>query len=254
MLFRSTLPPYSPSVSLWFYFGTFLVILLSTLIATAVAGHKLTRQQPADLLRPKVPKSGKKVFLERIPLVWNRLSFKYKSTMRNVLRFFGRFLMTVVSVACSTALVLAGLSILDCCLFQDIGGPAMIGISVIVLIFAALLNFVVTYTLTNINISERERELATLMVLGYQDKEVAGYIYREIYITSSIGMLCGIPFGALVCLFIFQVMGFGSVAGISWFVWILAPLLSILFTILVTLMLRHKIVRIDMNDSLKAIE
>ena len=249
-----TLPPYSPSVSLWFYFGTFLVILLSTLIATAVAGHKLTRQQPADLLRPKVPKSGKKVFLERIPLVWNRLSFKYKSTMRNVLRFFGRFLMTVVSVACSTALVLAGLSILDCCLFQDIGGPAMIGISVIVLIFAALLNFVVTYTLTNINISERERELATLMVLGYQDKEVAGYIYREIYITSSIGMLCGIPFGALVCLFIFQVMGFGSVAGISWFVWILAPLLSILFTILVTLMLRHKIVRIDMNDSLKAIE
>src|SRR5699024_4700225 len=107
-----TLPPYSLSVSLWFYFGTFLVILLSTLIATAVAGHKLTRQQPADLLRPKVPKSGKKVFLERIPLVWNRLSFKYKSTMRNVLRFFGRFLMTVVSVACSTALVLAGLSIL----------------------------------------------------------------------------------------------------------------------------------------------
>ena len=80
-----------------------------------------------------------------------------------------------------------------------------------------------TYTLTNINISERERELATLMVLGYQDREVAGYIYREIYITSSIGMLCGIPFGALVCLFIFQVMGFGSVAGISWFVWILAP-------------------------------
>lgn len=248
------LPAYSFNIAIGFFIGTFALILLSTLIATAVAGHKLTRQQPADLLRPKVPKRGKKVFLERIPFLWNRLSFKYKSTMRNVLRFFGRFLMTVVSVACSTALVLAGFAILDCCFFQDIGGTAMIGISIIVLAFAALLNFVVTYTLTNINISERERELATLMVLGYQDNEVAGYIYREIYITSGIGILFGLPLGALVCQFIFVVMSFGSVPGISWFVWILAPVLSIIFTVLVTLMLRHKIVRIDMNESLKAIE
>ena len=248
------LPAYSSNIAIGFFIGTFALILLSTLIATAVAGHKLTRQQPADLLRPKVPKRGKKVFLERIPFLWNRLSFKYKSTMRNVLRFFGRFLMTVVSVACSTALVLAGFAILDCCLFQDIGGTAMIGISIIVLAFAALLNFVVTYTLTNINISERERELATLMVLGYQDNEVAGYIYREIYITSGIGILFGLPLGALVCQFIFVVMSFGSVPGISWFVWLLAPVLSIIFTVLVTLMLRHKIVRIDMNESLKAIE
>lgn len=248
------LPACSSNIAIGFFIGTFALILLSTLIATAIAGHKLTCQQPADLLRPKVPKRGKKVFLERIPLIWNRLSFKYKSTMRNVLRFFGRFLMTVVSVACSTALVLAGFAILDCCLFQDIGGTAMIGISIIVLAFAALLNFVVTYTLTNINISERERELATLMVLGYQDNEVAGYIYREIYITSGIGILFGLPLGALVCQFIFVVMGFGSVPGISWFVWILAPVLSIIFTVLVTLMLRHKIVRIDMNESLKAIE
>lgn len=248
------LPAYSSNIAIGFFIGTFALILLSTLIATAVAGHKLTRQQPADLLRPKVPKRGKKVFLERIPFLWNRLSFKYKSTMRNVLRFFGRFLMTVVSVACSTALVLAGFAILDCCFFQDIGGTAMIGISIIVLAFAALLNFVVTYTLTNINISERERELATLMVLGYQDNEVAGYIYREIYITSGIGILFGLPLGALVCQFIFVVMSFGSVPGISWFVWLLAPVLSIIFTVLVTLMLRHKIVRIDMNESLKAIE
>ena len=248
------LPACSSNIAIGFFIGTFALILLSTLIATAVAGHKLTCQQPADLLRPKVPKRGKKVFLERIPLIWNRLSFKYKSTMRNVLRFFGRFLMTVVSVACSTALVLAGFAILDCCLFQDIGGTAMIGISIIVLAFAALLNFVVTYTLTNINISERERELATLMVLGYQDNEVAGYIYREIYITSAIGILFGIPLGTLLCLFVFEIMGFGSIPGISWFVWVCAPILSVVFTILVTLILRHKIVSIDMNESLKAIE
>ena len=248
------LPPYSPHIAFLNYFLISSVILIATLAATAIAGHKLTRQEPADLLRPKTPKAGKKVFLERIPFLWNRLSFKYKSTMRNVLRFFMRFLMTVVSVALSTALVLAGLAVLDCCLFQDIGGAAMIGVAVIVLIFAALLNFVVTYTLTNINISERERELATLMVLGYYDNEVAGYIYREIYITSGIGILFGLPLGALLCLFVFKVMEFGSIPGINWFVWVLAPILSVLFTIIVTLMLRHKIVGIDMNSSLKAIE
>lgn len=249
-----TLPPYSSNVVMTFYLITFAVILVSTLVATVIAGRKLTREQPAELLRPKTPKAGKTVFLERIPLIWNRLSFKYKSTMRNVLRFFVRFLMTVVSVALSTALVLAGLAVLDCCLFQDIGGTAMIAVAIIVLVFAALLNFVVIYTLTNINISERERELATLMVLGYYDNEVAGYIYREIYITSAIGILFGLPLGCLLCLFIFNVMGFGSIPGISWFVWVLAPILSVIFTLLVTLVLRRKITRIDMNNSLKAIE
>ncbi len=248
------LPPYTSNVTMTFYLITFAVILISTLIATAVAGFKLTREHPATLLRPKTPKAGKTVFLERIPFIWNRLSFKYKSTMRNVLRFFVRFLMTVVSVAFSTALVLAGLAVLDCCLFQDIGGAAMIAVAIIVLVFAALLNFVVIYTLTNINISERERELATLMVLGYYDNEVAGYIYREIYITSLIGILFGLPLGCLLCLFIFNVMGFGSIPGINWFVWVLAPILSVIFTVLVTLMLRRKITKIDMNNSLKAIE
>ena len=248
------LPPYSSNVVMTVYIIIFAVILLSTLVATDIAGRKLTSQPPAELLRPKSPKEGKTVFLERIPFIWNRLSFKYKSTMRNVLRFFMRFLMTVVSVAFSTALVLTGLAVLDCCLLQEIGGAAMIGVAVIVLIFAALLNFVVIYTLTNINISERERELATLMVLGYHDGEVAGYIYREIYITSIIGILFGLPLGCLLCLLVFNVMGFGSIGGISWFVWLLAVLLSVIFTIIVTLMLRPKIVKIDMNHSLKAIE
>ena len=248
------MPPMSPVIMPTFYFIAAIAIVGGTLFVTNVSGLKMTRSRPADLLRPKTPKAGKKVFLERIPFIWKHLSFKYKSTLRNVLRFKMRFLMTVVAVALSTALVLAGLAVLDCCLFHDIGGASMIAISVIILIFAALLNFVVTYTLTNINISERERELATLMVLGYYDGEVAGYIYREIYITSSIGILVGIPLGALLCMFVFRVMEFGSVPGISWFVWVLAPVLSVVFTILVTLILRHKIVKIDMNESLKAIE
>ena len=248
------LPPYSLNVAMTGYIIIFAVIFVATLAATAIAGFRMTAKPPAELLRPKSPKDGKTVFLERIPLIWNKLSFKYKSTMRKVLRFFMRFIMTVVSVALSTALVLAGLAVLDCCLFQDIGGAAMIGVAVIVLVFAALLNFVVIYTLTNINISERERELATLMVLGYYDGEVAGYIFREIYITSAIGIIFGLPLGALLCLLIFGVMGFGSLGAISWFVWILTIVLSVVFSILVTLMLWRKIVKIDMNHSLKAIE
>ncbi len=249
-----TLPPYPARISVGFFFLVASVILLSALAATLIAGLRMTRRRPAELLRPKAPRPGKKVLLESIPLLWNRLSFRYKSSLRNVFRYKTRFFMTVVAVMASTALVLAGLAVLDCCIFQDVGTAAMIGVAIVVLLFAALLNAVVIYTLTNINVSERTRELATLMVLGYSDREVTGYVYREIYLTSSIGIALGLPFGCILCLFIFNVMEFGSVPLIGWYVWLCAPLLSLLFTFLVTLMLRRRIVRIPMNDSLKAIE
>ncbi len=248
------LPAYSLRPAPIFFVLSAAIIMVSTLVATFAAGMHKMRETPASLLRPRTPKAGRKVILERIPLLWNRLSFKYKSTMRNVLRFRMRFAMTVVAVMASTGLVVAGLAVLDCCLFQEVGTAAMIGVSVIVLVFAALLNAVVIYTLTNINISERNRELATLMVLGYQTHEVDLYIYREIYITSAIGIAVGLPFGCLLCLFIFDLLDFGSVAGINWFVWIIAAVLSLVFTFAVTLMLRPKIRKIDMNESLKAIE
>lgn len=248
------LPPFPAGSSMFFFLLVAGVIIACTLLATLAAGLRKTRERPAELLRPKAPRPGKKVILERTPLLWNPLSFKYKSSLRNVLRYKMRFFMTVIAVMASTALVLAGLAVLDCCIFQEIGTAAMIGVAIVVVFFAALLNFVVIYTLTNINISERNRELATLMVLGYHDKEVGGYVFREIYITGAIGILLGIPMGCLLCLFVFSVMAFGSLAGISWFVWILAPLLSLLFTFLVTLMLYPKIKKIHMNESLKAIE
>ena len=188
-----TMPPISSQVALPFFLIVFFVIVAATLIATLAAGLKMSKETPANLLRPKPPKAGKKVFLERIPFIWNRLSFKYKSTMRNVLRYMNRFIMTVVSVAVSTALVLAGLALLDVCLFGGIDSPSVMGIAIVVIVFAGLLTAVVIYTLTNINISERNRELATLKVLGYQDKEVAGYIYREVYIDTAVGILFGYP-------------------------------------------------------------
>ena len=248
------MPPVSSHVAMVFYIINLVLIVAATLAATAFAGFRMTNERPANLLRPKPPKAGKKVILEKIPLIWNRLSFKYKSTMRNVLRYKSRFFMTVIAVAVSTALVLAGLALLDLCLFHDFGSEAIIGVSVVVVAFAGLLTAVVIYTLTNINISERNREIATLMVLGYHDREVSGYIYREVYVNSAVGILFGYPLAALLIWVVFKVMGQGTLGGVSWFMWLIAPVIVLLFTALVTLILRRKIVKIHMNESLKAIE
>ena len=249
-----TMPPISSQVALPFFLIVFFVIVAATLIATLAAGLKMSKETPANLLRPKPPKAGKKVFLERIPFIWNRLSFKYKSTMRNVLRYMNRFIMTVVSVAVSTALVLAGLALLDVCLFGGIDSPSVMGIAIVVIVFAGLLTAVVIYTLTNINISERNRELATLKVLGYQDREVAGYIYREVYIDTAVGILFGYPLSLGIMKILFGIMAVGSITSVKWFWWLAAPFLVLFFTFLVTMILTRKIVKIDMNESLKAIE
>lgn len=248
------MPPMSPRIAPAFFLIVFFGIVAVTLVATVFAGRKLTNDAPANLLRPKAPKAGKKVFLERIPFIWNLLSFKYKSTTRNVLRYFSRFLMTVIAVAFSTALVMAGLGLLDLCLFQGLDSPSVMAVAVVVVIFAGLLTAVVIYTLTNINISERNREIATLMVLGYHDKEVAGYIYREVYIDTVVGILFGYPLSALLIWGVFTAMGMGTLGGISWFMWLIAPFVVLAFTAFVTLLLRRKIVKIDMNESLKAVE
>lgn len=253
--YNYAMPPMTSVATSLYFLITFSCIVIATLTATLIAGGRMVREKPADLLRAKPPKAGRKVFLERIPILWNRLSFKYKSTMRNVLRYHYRFSMTVISVACSMGIALAGLALLDLCLFHEgFGSAALIGLAAVIVIFAGLLTMVVIYTLTNINISERNREIATLMVLGYYDREVAGYIYREVYINTIVGILFGFPMGIFLIIILFKVINVGSLAGVSWFVWPVAAVIVLLFTALVTLILRRKIVGIDMNESLKANE
>ncbi len=253
--YNYVMPPMTSVATSLYFLITFSCIVIATLTATLIAGGRMVREKPADLLRAKPPKAGRKVFLERIPILWNRLSFKYKSTMRNVLRYHYRFSMTVISVACSMGIALAGLALLDLCLFHEgFGSAALIGLAAVIVIFAGLLTMVVIYTLTNINISERNREIATLMVLGYYDREVAGYIYREVYINTIVGILFGFPMGIFLIIILFKVINVGSLAGVSWFVWPVAAVIVLLFTALVTLILRRKIVGIDMNESLKANE
>ena len=248
------MPPESSVFGITFYVITFVFIVVSAILATLRAGIKNANEMPAELLKPKSPVPGRKVFLEKIPFIWNRLSFKYKSTARNVLRYRNRFIMTVAAVAGSMGLVMAGLALLDMCLFQDFGNASIAWLAVVIVVFAALLTFTAIYTITDISVSERNREIATLMVLGYYDSEVAGYIYREIYIDAAVGLIFGYGAGAILMSVIFSVMSFGSLWGVSWYVWLLSPALVLLFTFFVTLMLRKRIVSTDMNASLKTVE
>lgn len=239
---------------LTFFFITFGVILLTIILTTFLVGHSLTNKTPATLLRPKAPKNGKKVILEKIPFIWKRLSFKYKSTLRNVLRYKSRFIMTIVSIGGAMGLNLAGLALLDLCLFKDFGSAAIIGLAILIVVFAGLLTIVVIYTLTNINISERNREIATLMVLGYYDEEVSRYIYREIYINTIIGILFGYLAGLFLVNELLNIVGFGTMSDVTWYVWVIGPFIILFFTFLVTIILRRKIISIKMNESLKSIE
>ena len=248
------MPPISVVVNPSYYFISLGAIIAVTLIAVFSIGMRLANNYPADLLRPKPPKKGGRILLERIPFIWKRLSFKYKSSMRNVFRYKTRFFMMLVSVAVSTGLVFAGLALLDMCLFDDFGSPAIIGIAVVIVAFAGLLTAVVINTLTTINISEREREIATLMVLGYHDGEICGYIYREIYISTFFGILLGYPVGIGLATLVFKTIGFGTVENVSWFMWLLIPVIVFVFTLIVTLTLRSKIVKTKMNESLKSVE
>ena len=248
------MPPESAVFGVTFFIITLAIIVLAAVAATIRAGLKTAGEIPADLLKPKSPASGRKVIIEKIPFIWNRLSFKYKSTARNVLRYRNRFIMTVVAVAGSMGLVMAGLALLDMCLFGDFGNASIAWLAVVIVVFAALLTLTAIYTITNISISERTREIATLMVLGYYDGEVSGYIYREIYIDAIVGIIFGYGVGAVLMGIIFAIMGFGSLGGVSWYVWLVSPVAVLFFTFLVTLILRKRIISIDMNASLKALE
>ncbi|WP_080803010.1 ABC transporter permease [Arabiibacter massiliensis] len=130
-------------------------------------------------------------------------------------------------------------------------------IVVVLVVAAAALAFIVLYNLTNINITERMREIATLKVLGFTPREVDAYIYRETALLSVIGSLVGLVFGVwmegfvVVTAEVDQVM-FGRVIHPASFA--IAFLLTMLFTVLVMLAMRRKLARIDMVESLKSNE
>lgn len=434
---------------------TALVAVIGTMLAALLACYKELAEQPATLMRPKAPKPGKRVLLERVPIIWRRLGFTQKVTVRNLLRYKRRMLMTVIGIAGCTALMVAGFGLknsiaaigsrqygdiflyhgmvllnqdkgqnqkdllantvaeqqnitgslsarqetvtalsgnggreYDAVLFvpesterigeyaslrtragqdpitlgsdgaviteklarlltiqpgdtitlrdadnhpydirvaavtenyvfhyiylssaqyervfeqsfepntlflllsdssddaQDALARALIAndyvvsvsfnssaeksfydmlssldyVVLVLIISAGLLAFVVLYNLTNINVTERLREIATIKVLGFYDAEVSSYVYRENILLSLMGIAFGLLGGVFLHSFVVQtgeidMLMFGREIG--WLGFTMAALLTALFTLLVNLTLHRRLKHISMVESLKSVE
>lgn len=130
-------------------------------------------------------------------------------------------------------------------------------IIIMVVICAAALAFIVLYNLTNINITERIREIATIKVLGFYPGETASYVFRENMILTTFGVLLGLFLGKYLHLFVMNcididVVSFGM--DISLFSYVLSVALTYLFACLVNNVMRIKLRKINMAESLKSIE
>lgn len=420
-------------------FQGMMIALLCTLGATIYTCRKVLKSSPASLLRPVAPPPGKRVLLEKIPVIWNRLTFSYKVTIRNVFRYKKRFLMTIVGIAGCTGLILAGFGLKDCIVkmvphqyedifnydakitldenknsntiteinklkevkdtieiqeetvtlenkdtnqtitlispktslegfiklqnrkthekyklnngiiiteklaklldieendtleftgtttykekvtnitenylfhyiylpkkeykensyntvlvktkklteneertlankLKEISGVSNITftsktrhvfddtmdsfayVSLILIISAGALAFVVLYNLSSVNISERRRELATIKVLGFYDKEVYQYINRENTILTLIGILLGLGIGNILTMYIIKTCELDMLMfdpTIAWPSYIYAILITVAFAILVNIILYFSLKKIDMIESLKSVE
>lgn len=127
----------------------------------------------------------------------------------------------------------------------------------VLIVSAAALAFVVLYNLTNVNITERIREIATLKVLGFYDGEVSSYVFRESIILSLLGAVVGLGLGFALCMFVIttaeldEVMFGRSIHGLS-YLW--AFLVTAAFSMIVNLIMTRVLKKISMVESLKSVE
>ena len=441
--------PFRPDIA-W---ASILSILACTGLATLAASGMSLKEVPATLMRPKAPKAGKRVILERIPFLWKRFNFTWKVTVRNILRYKKRFFMSIVGIAGSCSLLVTGFGVKKSIFgivdlqFNDIwqmdiqaytyeplpreemenllesnpayaqatsvmycndticdaqseeqrtgnvhvlavrdngelqgkiqlremdGAPLTLGddgaiityklaeifdleagdtfsvisggqsyevtisaiaesyvhhyvymseayyqkvfdktleyngfmlnlaeglteadrnqvmedllkesrmytvqelislyedmnntlgvlnyVTLVLIVGSALLTFVVMLNLTNINLGERKRELATLRVLGFYDKEMYQYIFRENNTLAVVGAALGLAFGKVMHNFVIRtcevdLVMFVRDAGTASYCY--SFLLTVVFSMLVNLMMRKKVRSIDMVESLKSAE
>ena len=136
----------------------------------------------------------------------------------------------------------------------------MANLDAVVLIFvvlSGLLAFVVLYNLTNINVSERIRELSTIKVLGFFDKEVTMYIFRENVIFTLLGIVVGYGVGIVLTAFILRQASMENVIFplvIRWTAYVISGGLTIVFTLIVMAVTHRKLKHINMIDALKSNE
>lgn len=230
------------------------LVIASSLFGSLHASHSTLKESPALLLFPKAPKSGKPIFLEKLKGFWKMLSFSNKRSLRNIFRNPSRLLLTILTVAGSTVLLLASFALLDSSSHYEESTSLLASISVVLLVSASALSILVLYNLTNITISERKRSIATMMVLGYRDKEVAFSIYEEINVMVTMGIIIGLPLGVLFCYGLFKYVDFGDISYIKWYSYIIVAGLEALISFLSDALLYPKIKKTDMNGCLKAEE
>ena len=128
---------------------------------------------------------------------------------------------------------------------------------IVLIVSAAALAFIVLYNLTNINITERKREIATLKVLGFRRGEVTSYIFRENIILTLIGTAVGLILGYFLAMFVIttaeiDIVMFGR--SIHWLSYVISSALTIVFSLLVSLFMRKKLDNVEMVESLKSVE
>ncbi len=130
-------------------------------------------------------------------------------------------------------------------------------ITIVLIVSAAGLAFVVLYNLTNINIAERMRELSTIKVLGFYNSEVSMYIFEEILVLTSIGSLIGLGLGHLLTSFLMKMMQPNNLLFhpiVYWDSYLISAALTFLFSSIVMLFMHGKLRNIDMVEALKAVD
>lgn len=128
---------------------------------------------------------------------------------------------------------------------------------IVLIVSAGALAFVVLYNLTNVNITERIREIATLKVLGFYDNEVSRYVFRENILLSVMGAGVGLLLGTALCQFVIQTAEIDEVMfgrNIHPLSFILAFAVTVLFSLIVNRIMRREVKKISMVESLKSVE
>ena len=127
----------------------------------------------------------------------------------------------------------------------------------VLIVSAGLLAFVVQYNLSNINITERTREIATLKVLGFYDNEVSAYIYRESIILTILGTGLGLGLGVALTRFVVATAEVDSIMfgrSIYFFSFLMAAVITFLFSFLVNWVMHYRLKKIGMVESMKSVD
>ncbi|WP_088838727.1 FtsX-like permease family protein [Listeria sp. ILCC792] len=130
-------------------------------------------------------------------------------------------------------------------------------VMIVLIVSAAILAFIVLYNLTNINVSERIRELSTIKVLGFYPKEVTLYVYRENIILSMMGILGGFVLGFFLHQYVITTAEIDNMMFspmIRWPSYLYSAILTLVFSTIVMLVMHVKLKRIDMIEALKSVE